>query len=434
MALILPGNPGTNNEFRSASNPSLTGECAYIFKFRYTAGASLYSLWNSNSSRVGMQILPGINTVRIQMGGNTTSFQRDVAGLVNGTVYVIAATQSQIAGEVKFYFEAVQEGATEVVASQAVPTPTLWFEGGTVDADDREFTEFGLWTASIFSESNLTDYVAGTLDFSSFATQPDVAWKPVGDGSTYLPSFAATIGTNLQSHFQGPTAVDNFPFGTDAVAAPTISGPASTTEGAATVETGTLLNTVTTQSFITTVGGFSINQTIDAQTATTLDYDAESGVNNCVPGSPANGVPMEPTLVAAGITAYQLQQKADDGATPATANIVLNGEATHDNVQVMIATSNTTPGESVLGTNIIIVEDDMQYYAPKAVNGMNITWANDGTFTTDADQTEVITVAYFSPANGTWGCITLTITQTSVGPVVGDIINTKLSIGIGIGI
>jgi len=56
----------------------------------------------------------------------------------------------------------------------------------------------------------------------------------------------------------------------------------------------------------------------------------------------------------------------------------------------------------------------MQYYAPKAVNGMNITWAADGTFTTDADQTETIEVGYFSPATGNWSCITLTVRDTSI--------------------
>ncbi|MDB4261579.1 hypothetical protein N9878_01795, partial [bacterium] len=195
-----------------------------------------------------------------------------------------------------------------------------------------------------------------------------------------------------------------------------LSGPSSTTEGAETEAAGTGLDTATAFKLITAPVGFSVTQTIDSQTATTLNYSADSGVNDCAPGVPVSGVPLAPTVSAVGVTPYVVAQEADDGTTKATLSITLNGEATHDTVQVMIATSNTTIGVSVLATNIIAVEDDMQYYAPKAANGMNITWNADGTFTTDANQTEVITVAYLSPTTKQWGCISLTITQTTIGP------------------
>jgi len=103
---------------------------------------------------------------------------------------------------------------------------------------------------------------------------------------------------------------------------------------------------------------------------------------------------------------------------PTTSNIVLNGEATHEVVQTMIAVANTTPGESIFGTDLIAVEDDMQAYIVKAANGMNITWAADGTFTTDADQTEIIDVAYFAPSTGQWSCLALTISASGVGATI----------------
>ena len=103
---------------------------------------------------------------------------------------------------------------------------------------------------------------------------------------------------------------------------------------------------------------------------------------------------------------------------PTTSNIVLNGEATHEVIQTMIATANTTTGESIFGTGLIAVEDDMQAYVVKAVNGMNITWAADGTFTTDADQTEIIDVAYFAPSTGQWSCLALTISASGVGATI----------------
>ena len=194
---------------------------------------------------------------------------------------------------------------------------------------------------------------------------------------------------------------------------PTITGPDTTTEGAVTVATGTLLDTVTTFSLIS--GSNSVVQTIDSATATTLNYVARSGVSLCTPSTLVAGLPLEPTISAAGITPYVVQQKADDGVnTPATRNITLNGEATHEVVQAMIAAANTTTGESIFGTGLIAVEDDMQAYVVKAANGMNITWAADGTFTTDADQTETIAVVYFSPSTERWSCLTLTIQNSSI--------------------
>ena len=198
---------------------------------------------------------------------------------------------------------------------------------------------------------------------------------------------------------------------------PTLTGPASTTEGSATVAAGTDLDTVTTFNLIS--GTFSIAQTIDSATATTLNYVAESGANDCVPATPVLGVPLEATISAAGVTPYQIQQEADDGTNPAaTFNTTLNGEATHEVVQTMIAVANTTPGESIFGTDLIAVEDDMQAYIVKAANGMNITWAADGTFTTDADQTEIIDVAYFAPSTGQWSCLALTISASGVGATI----------------
>jgi hypothetical protein len=114
---------------------------------------------------------------------------------------------------------------------------------------------------------------------------------------------------------------------------------------------------------------------------------------------------------------------------PTTSNIVLNGEATHEVIQTMIAVANTTTGESIFGAGLIAVEDDMQAYVVKAVNGMNITWADDGTFTTDADQTEIIDVAYFAPSTGQWSCLSLTIKDTSIvsGGIVSEIYSEIVS-------
>ena len=113
---------------------------------------------------------------------------------------------------------------------------------------------------------------------------------------------------------------------------------------------------------------------------------------------------------------------------PTTSDIVLNGEATHEVIQTMTGVANTTTGESIFGAGLIAVEDDMQAYVVKAVNGMNITWADDGTFTTDADQTEIIDVAYFAPSTGQWSCLSLTIKDTSIvsGGILRNVLRSPL--------
>jgi hypothetical protein len=58
---------------------------------------------------------------------------------------------------------------------------------------------------------------------------------------------------------------------------------------------------------------------------------------------------------------------------------------------------------------------------------MNITWKANGTFTTDVDQTEVIDVFFFTPGDGKWSKIELTINQTSVAPTGGTMIKAAVS-------
>ena len=200
--------------------------------------------------------------------------------------------------------------------------------------------------------------------------------------------------------------------------APTITGPDSTTEGSATVQSGTLQDTITTQSLIS--GGYSIEQTIDSATAGTLTYNAESGVNQCTPSTPVSGVPLEPTITAAGITPYVVQQEADDGTNPpATRDITLNPEATHDVIQTMAGVANTNPDQSIFGSTWVTVEDNHQARLPKVADGVTFTWSADGTFTTDQDKTVTFQYELFSPASGNWSAIDITVKSVQgVGVVV----------------
>ena len=92
----------------------------------------------------------------------------------------------------------------------------------------------------------------------------------------------------------------------------TLTGPDTVTEGTSTSATGTELDTVTTLTLQTDDASFSIEQTKGTQTATTIPYTPDSGINNTVgygPGSAVNGIPVEADILASGATAYQVQQK-----------------------------------------------------------------------------------------------------------------------------
>jgi len=325
--------------------------------------------------------------------------------------------------------------STTVATSGAGGWPEEVFEGAWYFGASGETHQLGGLTNGDSYTIEAAGHASNAARDTNFTIGSTTLYDNAGTGIPAAPiSFSGTVsGTTLDIDL---ARVNTFGYVngykiiiTPAAAGPTITGPASTTEQAATVQAGTLQNTITVQSLIS--GTFRIAQTIDSATATTLNYVAESGANDCVPATPVSGVPMAATISAAGVTPYQIQQEADDGVNPvATFNITLNGEATHEVIQTMIAVANTTPGESIFGTDLIVVEDDMQAYVVKAANGMNITWADDGTFTTDADQTETINVVYFSAATGQWSCLALTIKDTSIvggGGILRDVLRSPLS-------
>ena len=172
----------------------------------------------------------------------------------------------------------------------------------------------------------------------------------------------------------------------------------------------------------------AIAQVIGSQTTTTLNFTAESGVNLSAIGSPSKGVPLAPTISAAGTTPWVVQQEVFDGTDTALRDIVINGEATHEVIQTMIVTSNTTVGESVFGG--FSVEDDMQAYVPKVVGGDTLSWRSDGSFS-GSNQPLAFDVVYFSPSASEWSVAEVTVSATSVGRAI---ITSALSIGFRIGL
>ena len=257
-------------------------------------------------------------------------------------------------------------------------------------------------TIKLFSRNNDVEYNKINT------TQIDVY---ANDGTTLLHSFDLTNPTQAvvnDSVGSATLTLAGFTFATG----PTITGPDSTTEGSATVAAGTDLDTVTTFSLVS--GSYSIEQTIDIATATTLNYAAESGVNQSTPSTPVSGVPLEPTITAAGITPYVVQQEADDGTNPpATRNITLNPEATHEVIQTMIAAANSNNTQSIYGSSKFGAKDNMQSHCPKNISGSDIVWNEDGTITTTSNNTVSGTIQNFDPDTGLYKSYKLTIKKAN---------------------
>lgn len=199
-------------------------------------------------------------------------------------------------------------------------------------------------------------------------------------------------------------------------ATPTITGPDDVTEGATEQITGTNLAGVSVLKL--EAGSFSFTQTIDAQDATTIDFDAESGVNSATVGVPVSGCPTTPTVTALGITPYVTQVNVD-GVTRA---LDIDPEAGFACVQTTTAVADTTIGESFFATDIVTVEDDHQVYGPTLVSGVTITYFDDGTWTvSDPDVTLNFDVVYFTPSTGQHAVVAFTILPDAVATITGTI-------------
>ena len=279
-------------------------------------------------------------------------------------------------------------------SSSGLSNPTSFFTGAVAHA--------AYWEGTALTGADVTGLMDGTLKPDEASVAP-THYKPFVNDQT------GGIGSDY-TLFNSPTIDSEDPY---ASAAPTITGPDSTTEGSVTVQTGTLQNTITTQSLV--YASNEIVQSIDSATATTLNYIARSGVSLATPVTAVSGIPFAATVTAAGITPYVVQQKAGDGTNPpATRNITLNVEATHEVIQTMAGVANTNPDESIFGTTYVVVEDNHQARVPKVVDGVTFTWNDKGEFTTDKDQTVVFQYELFSPSTGNWSAITLTVRDTSI--------------------
>ena len=344
--------------------------------------------------------------VRFTLGAAYEDFTGTSRYLIDTRVIAGTGYLGTNAANSSIFRSAITLDANDV--NQSALDSTIGASGVEIDLNVPSAENDG--TIKLFSRNNDVEYNKITT------SQIDVYDSA---GTTLLHSFDLTAPSSaIVNDSVGSAALTlaGFTFATG----PTITGPDSTTEGAVTVQAGTLQDTIVTQSLIS--GSYSIEQTIDSATAGTLTYNAESGVNQCTPSTPVSGVPLEPTITAAGITPYVVQQEADDGTnSPATRNITLNPEATHEVIQTMAGVANTTPDQSIFGSTWVTVEDNHQARVPKVVDGVTFTWNDKGEFTTDIDKTVTFQYELFSPASGNWSAIDITVKSVQgVGVVVGS--------------
>lgn len=231
------------------------------------------------------------------------------------------------------------------------------------------------------------------------AASEDYTWTIKSNGASIDAVVAATVvikdsGANIDLALTGPDEVE---------------------EGAAEQLTGVGLDTYTGLVLKTSDDAFSVAQSDTAVTDATLDFAPDTGRTTAVPGTPANGIPLTPTKVAGGFTPYSLEVEITDGTVISSRPILINPPAGYEVMQVMAASANTTDGESVFGTSLIAVEDNMQVLVPVAADGVNLTWSTDGTALADAGTEVTDTAYYFSPENGEWSALDFTISAYAAG-------------------
>lgn len=275
--------------------------------------------------------------------------------------------------------------------------------------------------------SNLT-ITSGNEYFVTFA-------QPSSDGGTFwnssIDNTAAdfTVDSGLVGDYTTPLSSLTIPLTTDVAnneiywyldgtvgGGTAVTGPATATDGSATTITGTGLTGAASVSI--GLSGSELAQTFGTVTDTTIAIAAvESGWDDAVVGTPATAFPLEPTILAGGTTPYQLQIVVD-AITPFSTTI--NPASGFQVLQTTIAAANTTVGESIFGSNIITVEDDMQARYPSVVSGVTVTIDSagvpnlNGTELAAAGGSITFNTAYYSPLNGQVSVVTLTLTDGSV--------------------
>ena len=150
-----------------------------------------------------------------------------------------------------------------------------------------------------------------------------------------------------------------------------LTAPDTVTHGVATTATGGLLSTVTGMTL--EYGTVAIAQTSVLNVAD-LDFTPDIGVPTLFGTVNAvDSLPLTPDSASAGTTPYQVTLDVTDGVTPASRNVTNVAAGSVQTFQVMAAGVNTTVGEGLGGSDLVVIEDNHQVTVPLVVDGVTLT-------------------------------------------------------------
>lgn len=346
------------------------------------------------------------NEADLPAGGSTYTIAPTYSGTVN--INALTVIEFENAGQITPFIGTVQEDKRTVTAGPVALTGTV------TDGLDKpvigivSFVDGNDLTGSAItaSSANLGGLVNGTdqTQLQTFTMIDDVC-------ASSSENYSMTTTTNSQT----VDSLVNLFFSVNVTAAtgPTLTGPTSGKDGETLEFTGTDLDTVFFAAGITDGGTYNRQWTHANATATTIDLTLDSGASSATLGNPVAGIPLEPTITAAGMTPYSTNAGVLNGDGSGEIGFTLNTPDGYDVIQSTIADANTTVGESIWAY-IGGMEDDNQAQVPKTVDSTTLTWNSNGTFTASDNAAISFDVPMFSNSTGQWSLLRVTASGGSI--------------------
>ena len=380
--------PGTGNHLLITTTSIVAGRQQFLKNIRGIIDAS--------ASTGGIKSGVGAFTANVDMVANNVLI--DVIGGGSATTQGFDRT----AGTLKVYGSLADgadvgfDGDIDTVKNCAAPNCVDSFNvTGTLENCAGEQAEAGVtqvsdWTTE-FEDIGAKDY---TLKVTSSILK---------DGGQNVSAENGNVTEDMDGNPRG--AIWDIGPSEEATPSITITSPDSIVAESAAQLGGTLLDTAISVGLETIDEVYSKTGTIDAQTPTTLDFDAGTGWQEATVSVDVAGVPLTADVLAVGVTVYSHRVFVSNGTLKTTRNITLPVASGYQVVQTMIAEANVTAGEGIFDPAIIAVEDNMQAIVPTQVSGVNILVNAAGELIVDADQTLNFPIVYFSPSTGQYSVV-----------------------------
>ena len=258
------------------------------------------------------------------------------------------------------------------------------------------------------ADADITILLDGAQTPNDTTATPSDYWIAVADGTS--ETAGATIALTGATYDADTLAA--------APAGPTLTAPDTVTHGVATTATGNLLSTVN----VTTGMTLEYGTVAIAQTAVLdgddLDFTPDVGVPTAYGTANAvDSLPLTPDSASTGYTPYQVTLDVTDGTASDSRNVTNIAAGSVQTFQVMAAGVNTTVGEGLGGSDLVLIENNHQVTVPLVVDGVTLTIDPD-TLDYQLDQTEMAAAGdsitfdavYYSPTEQQSSKIAVTVT------------------------